>query len=73
MTKTYTITAGNNSTDLGVVGHAETLIGAKRIGRVAVRDSLPNGQGNYKVRDAEGLEVLVEEYSVRTDYRWLAR
>jgi hypothetical protein len=46
---TYIITAGNQSTDLGAVGRAKTLLGAKRIGRRAVRDSLPNGQGGYRV------------------------
>jgi len=73
MSTTYTITAGDNSTDLGRVGTAKTIIGAKSIGRAAVRDALPGGEGSYKVRDAAGREVLVEERSIRTGGEWLAR
>jgi len=73
MSTTYTITAGNNGTDFGQVGTAKTILGAKRIGRAAVRDSLPHGEGNYKVRDTDGREVLTEERSVRTGGDWLAR
>lgn len=69
ITKSYTIHAGDNSTDLGRVGTAMTLLGAKRIGRAAVRSMLPNGEGNYTVRDA-GRDVLREERSIRTDYKW---
>lgn len=67
----YQITAGNNSTDLGVVGSSATLLGAKRIGRKAVREQLPNGQGSYKVFDQAGREVKGEECSIRTDNKWI--
>lgn len=70
---TYTITAGDNSTDLGTVGTAKTMLAARRIGRAAVRSSLPRGEGSYKVRDADGREVLVEERSIRTDGEWMDR
>lgn len=70
MSTTYTITAGDNSTELGCIGTAKTILGAKRIGRAAVRDSLPRGEGSYKVRDADGREVLIEERSIRTGGEW---
>ena len=66
-----TITAGNNSTELGIVGKASSRLGAVRIGRKAVSNSLPDGCGTYKVRDEIGRELLVGEYSVRTDYKWI--
>lgn len=69
----YTIHAGDNSTDLGQVGSAKTIRGAKRVGRAAVRASLPRGQGTYRVRDARGAEILVGERSIRTDYEWIER
>jgi hypothetical protein len=47
MIKTYTISVSNDSNDVKVVGYAETLIGAKRIGRRAVKTMLPNGEGRY--------------------------
>jgi hypothetical protein len=67
---TYTVTAGDNSTDLGTVGRAKTLLGAKRIGRAAVRTSLPNGCGGYRVWTADGKQVAGGSRSIRTDYRW---
>lgn len=70
---TLTITAGDNSTDLGKVGVAKTRIGAVRVGRRAVSSSLPNGEGMYKVRDEIGRELLVGECSIRTDYKWIER
>lgn len=66
----FTVTAGDNNTDLGQVATSKTILGAKRLGRAAVRDSLPNGHGIYKVRDESGREVLIEERSIRTDYDW---
>ena len=69
----YTITAGNNSTDLGRVGTASTPAAAKRIGRNAVRSCFPNGEGSYKVIDAEGREVLSGERSMRTERKWVER
>lgn len=71
MSKRYTITAGDNSTDLGIVGRADTLLGAKRIGRAAVRDSLPHGEGEYKVRAQDGQQALREERSSRTGWAWV--
>lgn len=73
MTTTYTITAGDNSTDLGTVGTANTIRGAQRIGRAAVRASLPRGEGVYKVHDSDGREVMIGERSIRTDYEWIER
>lgn len=70
MNATYTITAGSNSTDLGRVGTANTIIGAKRIGRKAV-SGLPNGEGDYKVRDLDGREIFSEERSIRTGWQWI--
>lgn len=68
--KNLTITAGNNSTELGIVGTASTRLGAVRIGRKAVSDTLPEGCGTYKVRDEIGRELLVGEKSIRTNYKW---
>jgi len=67
----YAVTAGDHSTDLGVVGHAKTLLGAKRIGRRAVREALPNGQGGYRVW-VEGINYPVAggERTLRTDNKW---
>jgi hypothetical protein len=70
MTSTYTITAGDNSTDLGLVGSTDTLLNAKRIGRAAVRNQLPNQQGRYKIRNADGNEVANGERSIRTGGTW---
>lgn len=70
MTTIYTITAGDNSTDLGRVGTAKTLLGAKRIGRAAVRNMLPRGEGTYTVRDDMGQQVLRGERSIRTGMDW---
>jgi hypothetical protein len=73
MSKLYTITAGDNGTDLGRVGTAKTILGAKRIGRAAVLYSLPRGEGVYKVRDTAGREVLIGERSLRTGGDWYER
>jgi hypothetical protein len=66
----YTITAGDNSTDLGIVGRSPTKFGAKILGRRAVRESLPNGCGGYRVWDDAGRQVAGESRTIRTDYRW---
>ena len=68
---TYIITAGNQSTDLGAVGRAKTLLGAKRIGRRAVRDSLPNGQGGYRVwSDNDGRLIAGGTRGTSTGNKW---
>lgn len=64
----YTIHAGDNATDLGQVGTSRTIIGARRIGRRAVRTMLPNGCGTYTVRAIEGAVVERGERSIRTDH-----
>jgi len=66
----YTITVGNSSTNLGKVGNAKTIVDAKRIGRAAVHNMLPNGEGNYQVRDITGQRVVCGERSIRTAYKW---
>lgn len=70
MSAKYTITAGSHSTDLGIIGRADTLLGAKRIGRKAVRTMLPDGHGWYRIvspnNDSRG-----EVRSLRTDNKWL--
>jgi hypothetical protein len=71
--KNLTITAGNNSTELGIVGKASSRLGAVRIGRKAVTNSLPDGCGIYKVWDEIGRELLVGEKSIRTGYKWIER
>ena len=74
MTKQYIVTAGSNSTDLGVVGYSDSLLGAKRIGRRAVRESLPSAEGSYRVLiDEAGITVAVMggERSIRTGFRWV--
>ena len=75
MAKQYIVTAGSNSTDLGVVGRASTLLGARRIGRKAVRESLPNAEGSYRVHewviDETGITVMGGERSIRTGFQWL--
>ena len=73
MTTQYTITAGDNSTDLSCVGTARTTAAAKRIGRDTVRACLPNGEGTYKVIDEDGREVFTGERSMRTDRKWVER
>lgn len=70
----YVVTAGSNSTDLGIVGKAATIAGAKRIGRAAVR-TLPNAEGTYSVRapftlDRPQIEYLRGECSIRTEFKW---
>jgi len=70
MSKQYFIVAGNQNTELGVVGYSDSLLGAKRIGRRAVRESLPNAEGGYSVKDQFGDVVFGEERSIRTDFRW---
>ena len=72
MSATYTITAGDNSTDLGIVGTADSLKTAQQIGREAVASSLPQGHGTYKVRDAQGREAACEERSTRTAGEWVS-
>ena len=68
--KKYIITAGNYNTDLGIVGSADTLLGAKRIGRKVVKESLPDGCGNYKVR-TKGQIVFTEKRTLFTRYKWV--
>ena len=69
---TYYVTAGNNSTDLGCVGRANTLLAAKRIGRKAVRNSLPNGQGSYRIwADYGDRQVGGGTCDIRTGSRWV--
>jgi hypothetical protein len=67
---TYIITAGNQSTDLGTVGRAKTLLGAKRIGRRAVRDRLPNGHGGYRVWSDEGQLIAGGTRGLSTSNKW---
>lgn len=67
------ISAGGNGTDLGEVGRATTILGAKRVGRRAVREMLYDEEGTYTMRDAEGREVLRGERSIRTGYAWWER
>ena len=69
--KRYTVTAGNNNTDMGVVGSSDTLLGAKRIGRKVITDSLPNGHGTYYVH-VPGCERAGETRSIRTGNKWVA-
>jgi hypothetical protein len=71
MTKTYIVTAGSNSTDLGVVGYCDSILGAKRIGRKAVNDAIPGGDGGYRVKDKSGNVVFGGERSIRTGFRWI--
>lgn len=77
MAKKYSVTAGSNFTDLGVVGYSDSLLGAKRIGRRAVRESLPNAEGSYRVHEwvinETGITVPVMggERSIRTGFRWI--
>lgn len=66
MTTIYTVHVGNNSTDLGQVGTSKTVLGARRIGRAAVRSMLPGGDGCYTIRDADGAQVERGERSLRT-------
>ena len=67
---TYVITAGDNSTDLGTVGRAKTIPGAKRIGRHAVRTLLPNGQGSYRVWSDDNQLIAGGKRSLSTDNKW---
>jgi hypothetical protein len=66
----YVITAGNQSTDLGTVGRAKTLLGAKRIGRRAVRDSLPYGQGGYRVWSDDSRLIAGGTRNLSTANKW---
>lgn len=71
--KTFYITAGNHSTDLGIVGNCDTLIGAKRIGRKAVRTMLPNGEGTYYLhnRHVTG-QRWGETCGLHTKFSWVS-
>ena len=69
MSTKYQVTAGNNSTDLGKVGEASTIIGAKRIGRKAVLTMLPNGEGTYYY-SING-QRRGETRSIRTGFAWV--
>jgi len=66
MTTIYTVHAGNNNTDLGQVGKAASILGARRAGRTAVRTMLADGCGYYTIRDANGAQVERGERSLRT-------
>ena len=68
---TYTITAGNNTTDLGTIGTAATIDAARKIGRAAVRDMLPSGEGTYNITDNDGQRIGRGERSIRTDRNWI--
>jgi len=70
MSTSYRITAGNNSTDLGVVGTSDTLLGAKRLGRKAVRTMLPNGEGWYRVISPNN-DWRGEAFGLCTGHKWL--
>lgn len=67
----YAITAGDASTDMGRVATAPTLLAAKRAGRKAIREALPDGCGSYRVIDDAGRTVASEERSMRTRFSWL--
>ncbi len=56
-TARYTATAGNNSTDLGVVGAAKTIAAARKLAKMEVKQALPYGEGSYKIFDEIGQEV----------------
>ena len=64
--RAWTVTAGNNSTDLGAVGHARTIAGARRVGRRAVLASLPNGEGSWTAWTEQHEPIAHEERSTRT-------
>ena len=66
----YTVHAGDHSTDLGMVGRASTLRSARALGRKQVDGCLPGGCGTYTIRDADGQDVERGERSLRTGYRW---
>lgn len=67
---TYTVHAGDNSTDLGMVGRCKTRAEARQLGRKQVDRCLPGGCGTYTIRDAEGQDVERGERTLRTGYRW---
>jgi hypothetical protein len=69
-TMTYIITAGDNTTDLGTVGRAKTLLGATRIGRRAVRDLLPYGQGSYRVWTDDSRLIAGGKRGLSTGNKW---
>ena len=71
MEKKYTITAGNNNTDCGIIGRANTLLAAKRIAHKYISVALPNGEGEYTVRDEDGDSVLVERRDITTGNKWV--
>lgn len=66
----YAVSAGDNSTDLGCVGHSATRIGARTLGRKHVDACLPGGCGSYTVRDHDGQTVERGERTLQTGYRW---
>ena len=69
MTAKYQVTAGNDSTDLGTVGQASTILGSKRIGRRAVLTVLPNGEGTYYWH-VNG-QRRGETRSLKTGFKWV--
>jgi hypothetical protein len=68
-----TVTAGSNSTELGIVGYATTIRGAQRIGRRAVLASLPNGEGSWTAWSEQHEPSAHEVRGIRTGYKWAAR
>lgn len=70
--KTFNITAGHNGTDLGVVGACDTFVGAKRIGRAAVR-KLPDGEGTYYIHNQHvSGRRWGETCGLDTGFKWVA-
>lgn len=59
-----------NALVTAATGLDDAILGAKRIGRAAVRAALPRGEGDYKVRDAQNRVVLTDERSIRTGGEW---
>ena len=69
----FSVTAGNNSTDLGRVGTSATIGGAQRIGRRIVLERLPNKEGSYKIINSAGCELMTGERSLRTAFKLFER
>lgn len=68
----YIVTAGNVTTDPGVVGKSNSVKRAKTIGRKAV-DEMLGGMGSYTVKNSNREPIVREEKSRRTGGKWVGR
>ncbi len=70
--KKYFVTLETKFADLGIIGYADSLEKAVKLGRKALKEHLSNGGGFYCVFDSQTKEKPVkEENSISTKYKWI--